>query len=287
MKTLLIKQISRLFLVACSPILMNLLLSCQKEEFTPKEESILDAELSSRANANTSNGFLAFHQGFNHNTAAWADQFVEGPLGWCGTIELHNRKSGSISPSAGNGYATVMMGECNTFWSEEAEEMDLPLFQYGAPATQDPKLWSATWPSSGFVQDLDIYLDPDMFEPGMAFIYSSSLKAQDEMAFIYFAVNVVKEGDELKVEGYPVGEEGWYGFKFLFNDDGEGNLQVGFELEDNAKTVYSTYLSSDLGGENPTAGYSVDNYGSGYVWFVAIAEGVELPIDEYRLRPGQ
>lgn len=285
MKNLLIKQISRLFLLACSLFLMNFLISCEKEEFSPKDENILNAEVRSGANADNSSGFLAFYQGFNHNTAAWADQYVEGIFGWCGTISLEDRKTGDVVPSAGRGYATVMWGECNTFWSEEADDMGLPLFEYGAPATQDPELWSSSWPSSGFVQELDIYLDPDMYDEGMAFIYSSSLKAQEEMAFIYFAVNVVKAGDALLVDGHPVTESGWYGFNFIF-DDNEGALQVRFELEDNHKAAYSTYLQSDL-GENPTAGYAVEDYGSGYVWFVALAEGVELPIDEYRLRPGK
>ncbi|WP_324720622.1 hypothetical protein [Salinimicrobium sp. HB62] len=284
MKTFLNNQFFKFFTFFLSLIFLNSLLSCEKDELTSLDED-LNVQVTKKAHAKSSNGFFAFHQGFNHNTAAWADQNVEGILGWCGTINLQDKKSGDVVPSAGSGYATVMWGECNTFWSEEADDMNLPIFEYGAPATQDPELWSSSWPSSGFVQELDIYLDPDMYDNGLAFIYSSSLKAQEATAFVYFAVNVVKVGDALLVDEHPVTESGWYGFNFLF-DDNEGALQVRFELEDNHKVAYSAYLENDL-AENLTAGYEVEDYGSGYVWFVAIAEGVALPIDEYRLRPGK
>lgn len=286
MKTSLTNQFSKFYVLLCSLLLVFLFSSCEKDNISGLEDNILDAKAKKIGKANNASGFQAFHQGFNHNTDAWADQYVEGVLGWCGTISLQNRASGLVNPSAGKGYATVSWGECNTFWSEEADEMGLPLFEYGAPATQDPALWSSTWPESGFVQQLDIYLDPAMFEEGLAFIYSSSLKAQESMSFAYFAINVMKSADALVVDDFAVTEAGWYGFKYVFQEGGEGDLQIEFQLLDQGKVIFSTSLNEDLGGA-PVTDYAVNDYGSGYVWFVSIAEGVALPIDEYKVRPGK
>lgn len=194
MKTSLSNQFLKLSALLCSLFLVVFLNSCEKDNISGLEDNVLDARAQKNGETSATNGFQAFHQGFNHNTDAWADQYVEGVLGWCGTISLHDRKSGEVRPSAGNGYATVMWGECNTFWSEEADEMNLPLFEYGAPATQDPALWSSTWPESGYLQDLDIYLDPEMFEEGVAFTYSQSIKSVEEMAFTYFGLKRHENG---------------------------------------------------------------------------------------------
>ena len=81
-----------------------------------------------------------------------------------GLMELKSIKDGAIKPSAGEGYATVTFGECNTTWQ--------PAFPDGsAPATLDPSLFSQTWPESGLMHQLDIYLDPSSFEDGTGFIW--------------------------------------------------------------------------------------------------------------------
>lgn len=266
-------------------ILIVFITSCEKESLS-EEGPVLNAKAKADKKASDGDsGFQAFHQGFNTNTKAWADKDVSGVLGWCGTIELWNRKNGVVAPSAGNGYATVAWGDCNTFWSEEADEVGLPTFKEGAPATQDPDLWSSSWPENGFLQQLDIYLDPDMFQDGNAFTYANSLKLRSEMVFHYFAVEVTKSDNTLYVDGYPVSGAGWYTFTYLFGDE-SGDLTVDFVLTRNNNWMYSSSIDGMLYSEDPTSSLHVDHLGSGYIWFVSLQEGVELPIDEQYLRPG-
>lgn len=288
MKTNYVKLLSQLGNVFFVFILLIFLGSCEKENLSDQDQLTLDAKAHHKEKeSDDDDDFQAFHQGFNNNTDAWADQYVEGVLGWCGTIDLWTRKSGDIMPSKGNGYATVMWGECNTFWSEEAGEQGLPTFQYGAPATQDPELWSPTWPSSGFIQDLDIYLDPAMFEDGTAFTYAQSLKLQGEMAFIYFAIDVVKEAGSLYINEFEVPEAGWYTFSYVFSDN-EGKLMIDFELLEKNHVLYSVAIENRLyAPEVATSDLWVDDYGSGYIWFVYLQDEVALPIDEQMLRPGK
>lgn len=271
----------------CSLFLLILFSSCEKESLPVLEDNILDAKAQNNEKEGSDDDFQSFHQSFNNNTDAWADQYVEGVLGWCGTIELWTKKTGEVMPSKGNGYATVMWGECNTFWSEEADEEGLPTFQYGAPATQDPDLWSATWPSSGFIQNLDIYLDPAMFDNGVAFTYSNSLKLQGEMAFIYFAFDVVKDAGSLYINDFEVSEAGWYTFSYVYGED-EGKLLIDFQLLQKNQLLYSFPIEKRLyAPEVSTSDLWVDDYGSGYIWFVYLQDGVALPIDEQMLRAGK
>lgn len=279
-----------------SIIVLIFLVSCEKENL-PQENLTLDATVQNKGKASTSNGFQAFHQGFNHDTDTWADQYVEGVLGWCGTINLMGGKSGDIMPSKGSGYATVMWGECNYFWSTPADMLEgkpyyYPAFEAGAPATQDPALWSASWPSAGFIQQLDIYLNPEMFEPGLAFMYSHSLFNSEEGSFIYFVVEVTKQEGELFINDFKIPEEGWYTFKYLFDSGSDGELEVDFALLNDGRKLYGTPILENMPaapGEQPvsTSSFDVENYGSGYLWFVTLQDGVELPIDEQILRPGK
>lgn len=292
MKTYFLQCRSQKLNWVASIIVLIFLVSCEKDNL-PQEEFTLDAAVQNKGKANTANGFQAFHQGFNHNTNSWADQYVEGVLGWCGTINLLDRKSGGVIPSKGSGYATVMWGECNDFWQADPSEIPLkqeeglPAFAEGAPATQDPSHWSSVWPASGYVQNLDIYLNPEMFDEGVAFTYSQSLKMQDEMAFIYFAFDVVKESGELFINEFKISEEGWYTFSYVFGEK-DGNLSVDFELLLDNQEIYSFPIESRLyAPEVATSSLEVDRYGSGYIWFVYIQEGVALPIDEQILRPGK
>lgn len=292
MKICLFKKMRTIFNLFFTLLLVALMSSCEKEAANEEFENDYNA-VNLVGKANTANGFMAFHQGFNHSVHPWVDLSVEGVLGWCGTIELQNRKSGEVSPSAGNGYATVMWGECNEFWQADPseipfkEEAGLPAFPEGAPATQDPALWSSSWPSSGFVQDLDIYLDPEMFSEGVAFIYSESIKALEGMSFTYFGVNVMKTGGELYINDFMIPEEGWYTFSFV-NGDNDGRLTLDFELFKNNKMLYSVPLETSLFDPDlATSEIEVKDYGSGYIWFALLQEGVALPIDEQMLRPGK
>lgn len=293
MKTSLSNLSFKFFTVFSSLILVVLLSSCEKENISGLEDNVLDAKAQKIGKANMANGFQAFHQGFNHDTDAWADQDVEGVLGWCGTISLHDRKTGGVEPSAGNGYATVMWGDCNAFWQADPseiplkEEEGLPAFQESAPATQDPALWSSSWPASGYLQDLDIYLDPGMFEEGVAFTYSQSIKSLEETAFSYFGLNVMKTGGDLYINDFQISEEGWYTFSFIFSDD-EGYLTLVFQLLQRNKVVYSFPIENTLfEPASATSSFEVHDFGSGYIWFAYLQEGVALPIDEQFLRPGK
>lgn len=226
--------------------------------------------------------FPTFHQGFNDSVWPWADNSTEGFWGWCGTIELQDRTSGDLKPSAGKGYATIMFGACNDYWVENFGAAS-------APATFDDSLWSSFWPDSGFIHELDIYLDPDdfSFEDGNAFVYANSLYYPAlEYPFIYFAVSVDILNGQLMVGEYAVEKEGWYTFRQVYSSNEEGELVVNFELTDNGRVFYTTPIDSTLGGEE-TSSYMTSGLGSGYIWFANLAEGVELAIDEYRLRPGK
>lgn len=261
-----------------------LLCSCQKENIQDAGFDALDAK---SEKAKTEAYFPTFHQNFNHNTAAWSDQTIEGVLGWCGNIELQNKWDGEVKPSASRGFATVMQGDCNEFWTSNPEAP--ANFSTGAPTVQDPALWSSTWPESGFVQDLDIYLDADMFETGLAFMYASSIKTREGIAFDYFAVSVVDNGASLSIQDHNIAEEGWYTFRFYFhseNIDGEEMVAVDFKLIKDGQPEFSTTFETSLLGTDVSS-LNTGDYGSGYVYFVSIAEGVALPIDEYFIRPGK
>jgi hypothetical protein len=199
----------------------------------------------------------------------------------------------------------VTFGACNEFWSEVLEDMGQdPL---SAPASgPNFDLMSTAWPASGFVQELDVYLDPAAYEGGLAFIYTNSLCILADTGacdpppppaspFRYFAVFVVDAGPSLLLLDSPapdavpfaaVDEAGWYTFRHVFGSDG-GTLTVDFELRKDGRLlgvapVRSTFISTE-----ETSAFDVDDLGSGYIWFPLIARGVSLPIDEQRLRRGR
>ncbi|MGB7786005.1 MAG: hypothetical protein WBL27_07885 [Salinimicrobium sp.] len=232
--------------------------------------------------------FPSYQQDFSSNVLPWGDKDTgEEEAGWCGTIVQTDGTDAEIAPSAGTGFATVRYGGCNTYWTENG-------FADGSgPATLDPTLFSQTWPENGFVHQLDVYLNPEDFEDGMAFmiwfgIYYDAL----DYPFIYFGVNVDKQNGNLLVNSeYEVTDAGWFTFKQTYNKGNDGKLMVDFELQNDSQVVYQTGMSETIAQE-PTSSYNIDDIyangnviGSGYMWFPAIASGVELAIDEYELRP--
>ena len=232
--------------------------------------------------------FPYFQQDFSSNVLPWGDKDTgEEEAGWCGTIVQVDGTDAEIAPSAGTGFATVSFGECNTYWTENG-------FGDGSgPATLDPALFSQTWPEDGFVHQLDIYLNPEDFEDGMAFmlwfgIYYDAL----DYPFIYFGVNVDKENESLLVNSeYEVADAGWYTFKQAYSKGNDGTLMVDFELQNDSQVVYKSALTETVAND-PTSSYNIDDIyanenviGSGYMWFPAIVPDVELAIDEYELRP--
>ena len=273
--------------------------SCQKENLNEegnafdaktkvKKASEDDGDEEGGEATDESATFPSFHQGFNHSFAPWADEATANDVsGWCGDIELKSRKDGDIAPSAGAGYATVKFGPCNTHWAAAG-------FPNGsAPATLDPSLFSQVWPESGFVHQLDIYLDPSDFEEGNAFdLFFGLYYNWYDYPFDYYAIHVSKEDGSLLInEEYEVNDAGWYTFKQSYDKTKEGILTADFELQDNHHTVYSTTLNTTVMGNTKLNINDIyaDGYiiGSGYMWFPYIAPGVELAIDEYQLRPGK
>lgn len=259
--------------------------------------------------ANSNAGFVAWHQGFEHGSAGWYDAATPGPLGWCGAIEAvetRGRGGAALAPSAGTGYATVRLDFCNEFWSN----MGVP---FGAPYGPGPDLalYSGAWPDSGYVTELDIYLDPawsgdfeGSFEfagssPGALVQYAATIFPTDPDAepfhtgpHYFVEVEALPGEEALTVAGERIDEAGWYSFRFVFADVA-GFVQVDFELaERNGRVlaVIEDVAPVDLLGpfklpfdqDLPTAAY-----GSGHVWFFDIAFGLELPIDEHRVHRGR
>ncbi len=265
----------------------------------------------------TSNApFPVFHQGFNHDAEPWS-QFTKQGGAWCGTIERKERGDGEITPSAGRGYAVIAHDRCIDFF--------IP--QTSAPASgPNPDLISSTWPPSGFVQEVDVYLEPGYpagadgpdYENGeteglvvapdgslvekdedAVFTYATSLCVLGEdgncpipVGLRYFSVSVTKDEAGLDVAGHTVDEPGWYTLRYVFGSDDDGRLTVDFQLIDDGrplvtKPVETTMAPTPFTEIVETSSFEVDDLGSGYLWFASIADGLTLPIDEHRLRRGK
>lgn len=242
--------------------------------------------------------FPVLHEGFNRGTGLWTDNDIAGFEGWCGEIEQVDRHNGPVQPSAGRGYALVSSGPCNAFWNEifppEVFGFTAPYGPYEVAPPGESPWFSSRFPESGYVHDLDIYLDPAWED--FSVVYLVSVRMLDEQTpfgssvFRYFAVFIQQTPGGLLVNGHPVDEAGWYTFRFRFSED-DGGLGVEFELRQNGRVILShpvnlTFPLQTPGPENPS-GFDVSNIGSGYSWFLTISSGFELPIDEQRIRPGR
>ena len=175
-----------------------------------------------------------------------------------------------------------------------------------APATTlEPGLLSTKFPESGYVQQLDIYLDPDygtgnedltfldmlgISDDNVVFTFANTVGNHTqvilEAQFVYFTTFVLKENGNMKIGDFQVDEAGWYTFRHVFGSDSEGSLTVDFELLQNRQLLYTESISTSILGVS-TSDLNTDGLGSAYIWFPTIADGVELPIDQHRLRPGK
>lgn len=291
-------------------LLIGLLLTtagaCQEAPTAPDGLSSAAATGPATESPETTDGiasamFPNVHQGFNHGTDGWFGGETAGPNGWCGTIEHQDRGSSGVTPSAGNGYATVEQGPCNAFFAGlfGADLVNAPWAPGG-----DFSNFSDSWPAAGFVTELDIYLDPaweanpppapsvNFFAPpGTVFTYAVSVRElsspKEAGAFHYFFVPVLPGGNGLSILGHEIGEPGWYTFRHLLRDEG-GQLAVDFELaERRGGTLFAEPITTRFYTGLPTADLDPMTLGSGYSWFPAVAHGLELPIDEHRVRPGR
>jgi hypothetical protein len=224
----------------------------------------------------------AWQQGFEENTDGWITDETPEAEGWCGDIERFESGGGPVEPSVGNAYAVVTHGACNDYWTENGfPEGSGPYAPFGE--------YSESWPSDGFTTELDIYLDPG-WEAGTSFTYAISVRLLDVTplpdSFRYLTLPVTKEEGELLVGGNVVSEAGWYTFRHRFMDDG-GQLAGEFQLVRGDETLFTQELTTTGFSEEEISSYETSNVGTGYVWFVSLSEGLNLPIDEARFTPGQ
>lgn len=247
--------------------------------------------------------FTTWKQGFDHDLEPW-NRFTASSA-WCGSAERVDGRGADPSPSAGRGYATLEHGECIPFFSPATS----------APASGPvPNLMSTTWPTGGFVQQVDVYLDPGYpsgtaagpssptFGPSgvtvantgdVVFMFAASvclLNADGSCpipaGLRYFAVPVTRDDGALEVAGESVTEPDWYTFRYRFGDDG-GDLSVEFQLIRDDRLVASTAVTETYLTSGYTSRFQAAGVGSGYLWFPSIADGLELPIDEHTLRRGR
>lgn len=240
----------------------------------------LTAATSSSTMTNSEAPFQAWQQGFERDTDGWVTKEDPGPFGWCGTIQRADRGTGDLSPSAGSGYAIVEHDVCNDFYQ--------PFFPDGsAPASADPDLFSTAFPTGGYVNQVDVYLDPG-WEDGTGFGYAVSFQVLDENFpnFRYFFLPVSKAEGTLSVAGHEVGEAGWYTFRHRFTEV-DGDLSVAFELARHGETLFRQETGPTLLTGELASDFDASNTSNGYIWFVSISDGLGLAIDQNQVRRGR
>lgn len=221
-----------------------------------------------------------FEQTFDDGTSGWLTDETSGPEGWCGDITHVSAGTGSVSPSAGSGYAVAEHGACNDYYVDNGFPSSGPYGPFGE--------YSDEWPSGGFAGALDIYLDPNWSAgpDGSVFTYAISIRLLDgeyPANLRYFFVPVTKQNGNLLVAGHEVTDAGWYTFRHVFSSDENGNLAVDFELVRDDQVLFTQAISSTSQSGEETSSFTASNVGNGYAWFVAIRPGLRLPIDEQKL----
>jgi hypothetical protein len=272
--------------------------SCASEAPVSLEPEGRASMASSASSVKAHAPFPVWHQGFEHDTRGWYGAETPEALGWCGTIERKTRAAADHPPSAGRAYAAVAGGPCNKYWSA----LGVP---YGGPYGPGPELslYSGVWPASGYVTELDIYLDPawssdhvGTFAPGTLIEYGATIfpLAPEPGAFHtgpHYFVGVAAEDEVLAVLGHRIIEPGWYTFRFVFNDV-DGHIRVAFELRERRGSLLVEEVIDPVHLMGPVRvpfeeQLRTSQWGSGHVWFFDIAAGLQLPIDEYRVRQGR
>ncbi len=174
---------------------------------------------------------------------------------------------------------------------------------YSAPSGSGPGP-SSGWPAGGYVTELDVYLDPawsaeyvGTIAPGTLIDYGATIYPLEpepgpfHPAPHYF-VGVEAEENALAVLGHQITAAGWYTFRFVFGDD-DGHVQVAFELRERRGGLVVEEVIEPVRLEGGpfkvpfTQELLTSEWGSGHVWFFDIASGLQLPIDEHRIRQGR
>ncbi|HSM36533.1 MAG TPA: hypothetical protein VK837_09080 [Longimicrobiales bacterium] len=269
------------FACTAAVALLVLLAGCTDPPTAPLPGAVPDSLSPAAIAAERSSApFKVVRQDFNHGTALWSDNDIEGFGGWCGDIRQIARGDGPVGPSAGRGYALVSHGTCNAFWTAEGFTESAPY----APAL-DTDAFSSRWIASGYVQLLDVYLDPS--EEALAFQYAVSIHLLDSGEFRYFAVDVGPGAGGLLVGTHALETAGWYTFALSFQEAPGGGLSVEFQLRDDGRVIASQALDQTLFTMEDPSSFAVENVGTGESWFSFISPGIELPIDEFSIRPGR
>lgn len=273
----------------------------------PAAEVEMDLPHSSTSGlVNSDAPFKNWRQGFNHGTEGWFGMETGDFLGWCGTISQEDRGGSGVAPSAGRGYAVVTQGDCHSDW-DFLDVIGGGDNLVGVPWAPGPGFAAIgnAWPDGGYTVELDIYLDPTSYEAvapppgswvfeclsapcwtGAVIGYSVSFMTLDDLNFHYLWIPVNEGNGSLLVDGHEVTEPGWYTFRFVFGSD-DGQLDVAFELADRrGGTLFTRSMDETLYLGDEPGDYAVSNVGTGYAWFTSVSDGLELPIDEYRLQRG-
>lgn len=230
--------------------------------------------------------FPTWRQSFQHDTDGWITDDVPGPDGWCGEISrltrAEARSAGGSAPSTGSGYATVAGGMCNSFWQGNGFVESGP---YSPGAGFHPL------PPSGYVTELDVWLDPD-WTAAQVFTYAFSVLRLDPgypYGLLYSFVPATTSGGTLYVAGEEIAESGWYTFRHTVDTDGS-ELSIRFELLRQGLPIVGQRVTTVFDAfEAPIAVSDLDpsNMANGYVWFAWIQPGLQLPIDDHIVRPGR
>lgn len=251
------------------------LAGCDDSTFVDPVQTEVDQASESTMHSNAP--FPVWHQGFEQGTGSWLTDDVPGQNGWCGDIAAVQDPS---MASAGRSFATVSMGACNAFWQDNG-------WTASGPAGNGAGLLNP-FPEGGYVMELDIYLDPSWTAESV-FTLAISLYLLDRpfpYGFRYVMVPVTADEAGLYVAGHSVDDAGWYTFRYRVGSDA-GQLALSFELADHGRALFSMSLTSTAYYGDNTSEYAVSNIGNGYFWFVAIADGLDLPIDEHQVRRGR
>lgn len=216
--------------------------------------------------------FKNFHQGFEIDARPWAAFTAQG--GWCGSITLMNRGDGDVLPSAGAGYAVVEHGRCAA---------PFPPVTSAPSSGPFPDLLSTSWPTSGFVHQIDVYLEPSypggtdgpdyddpengttdglVYQPDgnvvpavedIVFTFAASFCVLDDQGVCaipqglrYVSVPVTRSGGDLEVAGRSVEEAGWYTFRYIFDSDGQGRLAVDFQLARKGRVLVAESVTETM-----------------------------------------
>lgn len=220
--------------------------------------------------------------GWSQDFSGDADEWFDLDDDWCGSFELVSGDDGDLTPTVGTGYAHVVGGECIEQFAD---------FEPSGPYSGGVAMADA-WPEGGFVEELDLYLDP-VVHSGFDYYVPLSLydvrEAEGLPASVrYTRVQVTEQGDALSVGGHTVEEAGWYTFRHRFTADENGMLAVDFELRDaDGQQVGSHAIEHHLGpsglADPEPIEVRVDNVVNAYIWFHMPNDEV-VAIDRYEVR---